>query len=373
MGTAVIRLDQQAALDDAAKRAADELARGNLVVFPTETVYGVAARADREEAMRRLRSLKTRGPDRAFTLHVAAPDDAIRFAPLLPGVARRLIRKAWPGPLTLIVEVEDPSIAPGVLDLDAVAASAIYYGNAIGMRCPDDRVAAAILERVPAPVVAASANLAGRPAPVCGDDVLKDLDGQIDLLVDSGRTKYGKPSTIVRFAGSSYKVLREGVYDAGIVDRLSKVRLLFVCTGNTCRSPMAEGLAKRMLADKIGCNVAELPDRGIEVSSAGTAGGGGGASEHAVTVMERRGIKIADHLSRSLSAEQVKEADYVFVMTEGHRDAVVRIDPSAAERVALLVEGQSVQDPIGGFEADYEECARMVEQGLKDRLQEVIV
>ena len=139
---------------------------------------------------------------------------------------------------------------------------------------------------------------------------------------------------------------------------------------------MAAGLAKQMLAERLGCEVAELSDRGVEVFSAGTAGtagGAGGASEHAVSVMQRRGIDIGDHFSKPLSAELVQQADYIFVMTEGHRGAVVRIESAAAERVVLLVEGESVPDPIGGSEADYEDCARMVERGLKDCLQEVIV
>ena len=373
METTVIKLDQQSSLDDVVERAADGLIRGNLVAFPTETVYGVGARADLEEALRRLRIVKGREPDRAFTLHIAEPDDALRYAPSLPGMARRLIRKAWPGPLTLIVEVESSGRTTGAAGMGTSTVSAIYYGNTVGMRCPDDRVTSAILRRVGAPVVAASANLAGNPAPVCGEDVLNELRGRIDLLVDSGRTKYAKPSTIVHIAGSTYKVLREGVYDAGIVERMTKVRILFVCTGNTCRSPMAEGLAKRALADRLGCDPSELPAHGIEVSSAGTAGGWGGASEHAMAVMEQRGIKLTDHVSQSLSAERVQQADHIFVMTEGHKSAVLAIEPSAADRVQLLVDGRSVHDPMGGTQKEYEQCARMIEEGLNQRLQEVIV
>jgi protein-tyrosine phosphatase len=369
----LIQLDEESTFAEVTGRAADELSRGHLVAFSTETVYGVAARADLSEAVTRLRAVKARGPDRAFTVHIAAPNDVFAYAPSLPGLAHRLILKAWPGPLTLIVDVDNPSTAPAVAELDRSAVSAIYHKNTIGLRCPDDRVAAAILGSVRAPVVAASANLAGKPPPVTGSEILADLGGKIELIVDSGPTKYARPSTIVRVDASSYKVIREGVYDAGIVRRMTKLRILFVCTGNTCRSPMAEGLAKKMLVDRLGCTVDELPERGVEVSSAGTAGGGGGASDHAVAVMNRRDVSLSDHVSTPLSADQLQQADHIFVMTEGHRDAVLSMEPSVADRVSLLVDGENVRDPVGGSESDYEECARMVEQGLQSRLQEVIV
>ena len=151
------------------------------------------------------------------------------------------------------------------------------------------------------------------------------------------------------------------------------LRVLLVCTGNTCRSPMAAALAKEMLAERLGCGVSELSQKGIVVESAGTAGGGGGASPHAITVMARRGIELSDHVSAALSPDLVRQADYLFAMTRSHCTAIINMVPSAEDRVSLLCSDKDIADPIGGSEDDYEQCARMAEEGLKTRMREVMV
>ena len=258
MTTDVIKVASNEVCADAVHRGCEILSDGGLVAFPTETVYGLAARADSPEAIARLREVKSRGPDKAFTVHIGFSDDVSKYVPDLKGSTNRLIRNAWPGPLTIITKVDDPSSLPAMTRLNESAVSVMYYQNMIGLRCPDNDFARELLVTVDAPIVAASANRAGQPPPWTGDDVLRELDGQIDLLIDAGRTKYAKPSTIVRVTDSSYEMIREGVFDAGIIERLSMVRILFVCTGNTCRSPMAEALAKKMLAERMGCDISDL-------------------------------------------------------------------------------------------------------------------
>ncbi len=373
METQVIKIDSRTGGSEAARRAAEVLKAGGLIGFPTETVYGLGARADRKDAMQRLRKVKQRSQEQAFTVHVAAGSEAERFAPNLSPLARRLIRKGWPGPLTLIVAVDDPGSAPVMAGLNGSAAAAMYYHKTVGLRCPDDRIAQTMLREVGAPVVASSANVSGRPAPKSGFEVLRDLGGKIDLLIDAGRTKYSLASTIVEITGPTYQVVREGVLDAGIVQRLASVRLLFVCTGNTCRSPMAAGLAKRLLAERMDCTVDELESRGVIIQSAGTSGGIGPATEHAVAVMGRRGIDISDHASTVLSAEMIQQADYVFAMTHGHLERILELSPRAKESAMLLKDGKDIADPMGSAEESYEECARVIEEGLRRRLEELPV
>lgn len=373
MKTRIITIGRDAERASVAHRAAEVLDGGGLVAFPTETVYGVGVRADLCEAVGRLRDLKSRPPGTPFTVHIGSPADAEGFASPLGGVAQRLIRKAWPGPLTLILNVDDPETKPRMVGLDSAAVSAAYSESTIGLRCPGDAFARAMLSATKSPIIAASANGAQRAAPRTANEVLSEFDGKIDLLVDGGSTRYGKASTIVRLTGSGYEIVREGVYDARIVKDFAAFRMLFVCTGNTCRSPMAGALARDLLARKLGCGESELSANGVDVSSAGTAGGGGGAAGHAVAVMARRKLDIANHVSAGLTAEMIDRADEILVMTHSHRQSVLAMVPSAGERVRLVLGDRDLDDPIGGSEDDYERCARALTNGISDRLHEVTI
>ncbi|MCH8242499.1 MAG: threonylcarbamoyl-AMP synthase, partial [Planctomycetes bacterium] len=302
MSTEVATIDRErGGFDDLIGRAAEIMRQGGIVGFPTETVYGIGACVTSSVAVSRLRDIKQRPSGKAFTVHLGSREAAKALVPGRSALADRLIRKALPGPVTLILDVNEPRAAPAAVGLDSFALEAMFYDRTVGLRFPDDNIACSLFRAVGSPVLAASANAAGAKPPREGKGVLKGLDGQIDLLLDAGPSKYAKSSTIVRVRHNDYELVREGVYDARTIERLATLRILFVCTGNTCRSPMAEGLAKKILADRLACDVSELPNRLVAVSSAGTAGGLGGVSEHAVVAMRKRGIDVSAHDSKALT------------------------------------------------------------------------
>ena len=372
MAAKTINVAQKEGYWSGIREAAAVLNDGGVVVFPTETVYGVAARVDRADALQRLREAKNRSPDRPFTIHIPRRSDAERYVPDLGSYARRFIRKGWPGPLTLVMQTETPEATPIAADLEPAAVEAIYHEKSVGLRCPDDPVATDLLSETLGPVVAASANPHGHQAPRTAQEASRVLNGVADLVLDGGAARYNKSSTIVRVNDDGYEVLREGVYDDRMLRGLLKLNILFVCTGNTCRSPMAAGLARYAIAATLGCDVGALGDRDIEIDSAGTfARRGGLPSDPAVSVLKARGIDISDHGASPLTIELIQRADHIFTMTASHCEAVVRIDTSAAERTTTLLADADIVDPFGDTQEVYAKCADRINEAIKERLTEV--
>src|SRR5438067_1534332 len=126
---------------------------------------------------------------------------------------------------------------------------------------------------------------------------------------NAGPTKFAKPSTIVRVGAESYQVVRQGVYDERIIEKMLRTTVLFVCSGNTCRSPMSEAIARRLLAEKLGVAEADLEKKGIVVMSAGaSAMHGARATPQAVEAVKGLGADLSRHRSQPLSVELIHRA-----------------------------------------------------------------
>jgi protein-tyrosine phosphatase len=142
--------------------------------------------------------------------------------------------------------------------------------------------------------------------------------------------------------------------------------ILFVCTGNTCRSPMAEALCKRMLADRLGCDPADLPSRGFTVSSAGIAAWPGDeASPPAVTIAPEFGIDLSAHGSRPVNPELLVTATDVVAVTRAHAAALAARFPGVGPTPVVLGGETDLNDPIGGDVEDYRACARAIREHLE--------
>ena len=366
MNTAVVDLRSEAG--EAVRRSVAVLQRGGLVVLPTETVYGVAACIDAPEAAQALATAKGRPAHKPLAL--ALPDRAgvLRVMPGVGVLGRRLIRRGLPGPLTLVVaDALDGSplaqLAPDVL-------RTLSTDGSLGVRVPDHAEVQEILHRVGRPVALSSANVSGHADPVTAQDAIQCLGDTVALVVDDGPTQYRKSSTVVRVEQDTWTLVREGVVPASTVQRLANVVILFVCAGNVCRSPMADAICRRMLAEKLGCRPAQLERHGYCILSAGvSAAWGASATELAAMVAREHGTHLVSHVSQPLTKTLVEQSDLILVMTAQQRDRVCELSADAAERTCLLdVEGADIADPMGHCLDQYRQAADRIRTGIESVL-----
>ena len=191
-------------------RAAEILRAGGLVAVPTETVYGLAARADREEAVARIFAAKGRPSFNPLIVHVRDEEQAARYA-RWSSAAQTAVESAWPGPLTVVL----PSRP------DAGLAPAVKAGlSTVALRCPAHPAMQQLLAALDFPLAAPSANRSGFISPTSADHVLASLDGRIDLVLDAGPTEAGVESSILAIRDDgSWEELRAGPIDLDALHR----------------------------------------------------------------------------------------------------------------------------------------------------------
>ena len=368
MPPVVINLRKADDSRDVVHRAVQTLAEGKLVVFPTETVYGLAASALRKDGVERIFAAKGRSLDAPLTLAVRSIEDALDYAPNLGVRAERLGRRCWPGPVTLVVaHGEDEGL---VRQLPAEVRAAVAPNGEVGLRVPAHHSVLDVLQMLAGPIVLTSANKSGDPPATNAQDAIRSLGDHVALVIDDGPCRYGQASTVVRVGPGKCECLREGVVPRNALERLAGMLIVIVCTGNTCRSPMAEAMMRKQVAERLGCTSAEIEERGVMVRSAGvSAAPGGCAAPEAVATMRERGLDITCHETQPLTGKLVRDADLILTLTSGHRQQILRRWPEASARtMTLRTDEVDIDDPIGGPPEVYKQCATEIEKAIRQRL-----
>lgn len=237
MKTAIISINPKKPGKKALGLAVATIRKGGLVAFPTETVYGLGADALNGKAVRKIFQAKGRASDNPLIVHISSEKGLPRLVSRIPESARKLMKKFWPGPLTIIFPRSD--IVP-----DAVTAGL----DTVAIRMPSGKIARELVRIARTPIAAPSANISGRPSPTKGRHVIEDLDGKVDVIIDGGPCEIGLESTVIDITGKFPLVLRPGrVSLAKIREVLPSARAY---SGGSERKPRSPGMKYRHYSPK---------------------------------------------------------------------------------------------------------------------------
>ncbi len=194
------------------KEAASIIKNGGLVLFPTETVYGIGADGLNEKAVKNIFLAKARAQDNPLILHVSDIEMIKKLVKNINSIENKLIKEFFPGPLTIIFEKKNivPNIITGGL-------------NTVAIRMPSNKIAHDLIELSSTPIAAPSANISGKPSGTNIDDIFDELNGKVDYIINGGNTKIGVESTVVRVIDNNIHILRPGKITYDDLKRIANV------------------------------------------------------------------------------------------------------------------------------------------------------
>ena len=224
--TLILRVSPRDIDQDKIRVAAKIIRNGGLVVFPTETVYGLGANALNPNAVKRIFIVKGRPIDNPLIVHVAKTEWLYRYVEYVPKEARILAEKFWPGPLTFVLKKKDmiPDVVTAGLDTVAI-------------RMPSHNVALALISSANTPIAAPSANKSGRPSPTRVEHVIEDLDGEVDCIIDSGETLIGIESTVLDLTEDPPIILRPGYITKEMIEDALGKEVVYLSYSDRPKSP----------------------------------------------------------------------------------------------------------------------------------------
>ncbi len=339
------------------------LTEGKVVALPTESSYLLCASGLNTDAAQSVAEYANTLSSR-LSLIARGTGEILDYCPEISPVARRIVQRGMPGPIALNLSADERSL---VSALGNELAGHLREGDQLSIRLPAHPAVLDVMRLLKGPVIAAEIS-SEQGVATSANDAAKAAGDACSFVVDDGPTHFGAAATAISVESNQCKLEVPGVVDNERLWQLSQLTILIVCTGNTCRSPMAQVILDSLLRKKFSLPPQNGPLSGaVFVASAGvSAFPGSPASQGARTAAKIRGLSLAAHQSSPVTRHSVEHADFVFAMTGTHRSAILQAMPEAASKVRLISGGTGdVSDPFGGDQAIYDSCADQIEGYLQ--------
>ncbi|MCR5287581.1 MAG: threonylcarbamoyl-AMP synthase [Saccharofermentans sp.] len=273
--------------DLAIKDACEHLRNGEVIAFPTETVYGLGCDARDGDAVKKVFEAKGRPADNPLICHIGDKEQIKGIVSEITPLAQKLIDSFMPGPITIVMKKADCISNQTTAGLDTV-----------GVRMPSDPVANKFLKLAGIPVAAPSANLSGRPSPTSSRSVLEDMDGYIYAIIDGGDSEFGLESTVVDCTGTEPVILRPGAVTKSDIDSvLSRGEIVMAGNAESKETPRSPGMKYRHYAPYAQVEIMKMPE-GTKITGDNMAGSDGKIGKDAYEPVDLK--KLTDDEAKEL-------------------------------------------------------------------------
>lgn len=351
--------------------AVQAAAEGQLVILPTETSYVLACSPLHPIAVEKLLRIHEQGLIGEPVLFLRSPSEIRDYAPHPSIVAQRIATRLWPGPLILQLGLQHPDSLirqfPGSLQ-DYIESR----DNEIGFRVASHPAIHEIQKLCAGPLLTAEILTPDKKFAFDSQTAISVVGRFAGLIAEDAPTSLGAAATLLATENNHCRILREGAISTAEVRRATSMIILLVCTGNTCRSPMAQVLLQSKLKERFAKFFeADVPPA-FALSAGTNASAGSGASHEAVQAMKSRGLDLTQHASRQVNQDLLQTADLVLTMTQNHRQAILSRWPHFTPKVMpLSSNGRDVADPYGGSQQVYLAAAAEIEHFLDEFIEQL--
>ncbi|AMV31980.1 Low molecular weight protein-tyrosine-phosphatase YwlE [Pirellula sp. SH-Sr6A] len=345
---------------DVVHLAVQAVAEGHIVAVPGDCSYLLVGSGMHESAVDKLAEIAGQDKNQhGLTLMLRSSSELLDYFPDVSSSIRRFASKVWPGPITIDLADSQPNSLLRCMKPDVVS-KLMRPNKKLRTSQPYHPVFQQMGRLLAGPLVAAPATTQNGKLARTVESISSDLHA---IAIHDGETcEIGLP-TLVEFEKNVASITREGIVTADYLKSLSRITILFVCTGNTCRSPMAGALMNKKIQERF----ADLfPGEQVPIvafSAGVSAYGGDPASPGAVHAIQKYGTNLDSHSSSQLSQEMVEQADLILTMGSRHKHAIVSQWPTIANKVHMISPtGSEITDPFGGPFDAYERCASQLDE-----------